>query len=132
MDKSWIHEENRCSGRYLEGLAKFLEFALKSSSDGELTCPCIKCGNRYRLSKNVVTDHILQNGFSQSYINWVFHGEPIMESTHYTPSPLHHGHYEVNTGHNVGQFLNDMIVGGGFNSSEDNQFFVISNQMVRS
>ena len=67
MDKSWIHEPNRISARYLQGVANFINFALKSSTDRKLACPCVKCVNSHHCAQDVVIDHLLNHGFSPSY-----------------------------------------------------------------
>ena len=67
MDKSWIHEENRVSAGYLQGVAKFLDFTIKSSKDGKLARPCVKCVNGCHNTQDVVVEHLLNHGFSPSY-----------------------------------------------------------------
>ena len=72
MDKSWINEENRVSARYLQGVIEFISFALKSSRDGKLACPCVKCVNTRRNTKYIVVEHLLNHGFFSKLYTLVF------------------------------------------------------------
>ena len=104
MDKSWINEENRVSARYLQGVIEFINFALKSSKDGKLACPCVKCVNTWRNTKDVVVEHLLNHGFSPSYTHWYFHGESCSTTMGFNqanPRQFDHGQYGVNAQHNV-------------------------------
>ena len=77
MDKSWIHEPNRISARYLQGGTDFIDFALKSSADGNLTCPCVKYVNGHHYTQDVVIDHLLNHEFSPSYTHWFCYEESL-------------------------------------------------------
>ncbi|XVE92524.1 hypothetical protein REPUB_Repub01dG0104600 [Reevesia pubescens] len=126
MDKSWIHEPNRVSARYLQGVANFLDFALKSSENGKLACPCVKCVNGCRHTQDIVANHLLSHGISRSYTHWYFHGESNLTTgdSHSTRN----GPNQVDTQHNVRQFIEDIVVGHthnrkGFNPDVDDNLF---------
>lgn len=75
MDKSWIHGENRISARYLQGVVKFIDFALKYSKGGNIAWPCVKCVYSGHYAQNIVIEHPLNHGSSPSCTHWYFHGE---------------------------------------------------------
>jgi hypothetical protein len=76
MDKSWIQLIHRGSRNYMDGVKKILNFAFMNPSDeGKIWCPCRKCVNRFRVSRNEAWDHIICDGFTRGYVKWVFHGE---------------------------------------------------------
>ncbi|XP_057992353.1 uncharacterized protein LOC110636261 [Hevea brasiliensis] len=125
MDKSWIHESNRLSTNYLQGILNFLQFALKSSKDGKLPCPCIKCVNALRFGQDVVMDHIIKHGFCMSYMQWYCHGESLsttIEGDHFNNLNLNYGQSSSGVQVGIQQFIKDMVIGHanigdkGFNS----------------
>ncbi|XP_058072582.1 uncharacterized protein LOC131221354 isoform X2 [Magnolia sinica] len=80
MDKSWIHLP-RVSYAYLNGAAKFLDFAFANASNrGRIRCPCKNCNNNFWVSREVAYDHIMCDGFNTSYTYWRFHGEDTFSS----------------------------------------------------
>ncbi|CAI0396796.1 unnamed protein product [Linum tenue] len=114
MDRSWIHEPNRFSEKFLKGLYNFILFAKASARDGRFACPCQKCVNMQRFSPGVVSSHILQNGFSPGYTDWIFHRDPTSQTSDSSYSHQNDdGLREVDAQeqHGVQQFLEDMAVG---------------------
>ncbi|CAL1399254.1 unnamed protein product [Linum trigynum] len=128
MDRIWISESNRLSGVFIQGVVSFIEFARSSVKDGKIACPCQRCVNRFHHTTSTVMAHILENGFSQSYTNWYFHGETISQSD---PIP-NRSDVETenvegcgNIQHNVQEFMEDMATGyahvDGFQSMSGDQ-----------
>ncbi|KAF9621027.1 hypothetical protein IFM89_015849 [Coptis chinensis] len=76
IQKEWIHEPNRVSTVYREGVASFIDLAQKKY-EGFTTCPCpcVTCWNGKRLVFDEVRRHIIQNGFDLTYTIWSLHGE---------------------------------------------------------
>jgi hypothetical protein len=53
-----------------------LEFAWANSHGHLLVwCPCTKCDNKRRVSKEDMGRHLLYNRFTKEYIVWIYHGE---------------------------------------------------------
>ncbi|XP_055960387.1 uncharacterized protein LOC126664232 [Mercurialis annua] len=107
MDKTWIYESDRLSAKYLQGIEYFFEFALKSSEDGLLACPCNECVNVFRFDRNIVMDHLLSKGFSRGYTRWYFHGELL-------PSTTFESQFKEsssNAQENVNKYIQDMALG---------------------
>lgn len=76
MDRSWIQLKNRLHVDYREGVKKFLEFAFAHIEPGsKILCPCLRCNNCYRKSREEVDAHLLVFGIVRSYTRWVHHGE---------------------------------------------------------
>lgn len=49
MDKSWIHNDNSVSNKYLQGVANFIKFTFQGvARDENILYPCLKCYNSYR------------------------------------------------------------------------------------
>ena len=48
-----------------------------------IICPCTKCqvGINAWFSREIVTHHLMLNGFMRSYKDWVYHGETIYMPT---------------------------------------------------
>lgn len=66
---------------YLDGVAKFLDYAFSRSGDGgKIRCPCIKCCNTYNMSRDVVYSHLTAYGIIRSYTFWYHHGEVLGET----------------------------------------------------
>ncbi|XP_047314306.1 prostatic spermine-binding protein-like [Impatiens glandulifera] len=40
-----------------------------------IACPCVKCGNRSYLDRDIVKSHLIVYGIRQSYTFWYCHGE---------------------------------------------------------
>lgn len=74
-----IHFQNcRVSEKYLQGVSNFLDFAfLNTIQEGLILCPCNKCTNRYWQDRETVLDHLICDGFSNVYTNWIYHGENV-------------------------------------------------------
>ena len=50
--------------------------------------PCVKCVNGRRQSLNDIRSHLICDGFSPSYTNWIWHGELPHVSTTSQPEPV--------------------------------------------
>ena len=76
MDKSWINLE-RLDVRYIQGVIDFIKFACDNKPPNltEIVCPCKKCRNVKLVKIAVVKEHLIMNGFLQTYTHWIFHGE---------------------------------------------------------
>ncbi|KAF3960795.1 hypothetical protein CMV_014512 [Castanea mollissima] len=76
MDKGWMHETDRTSTRYSEGVKQFINMA-RGHADrvGRIKCPCRKCTNRYYHHIDAVETHLIVNRFDLNYTEWIFHGE---------------------------------------------------------
>lgn len=68
----------RGSTEYHQGVEHFINYAVsKTSRNGHILCPCRKCCNNYWKNKEMVKDHLLENGFIKGYTNWFLHGESV-------------------------------------------------------
>ncbi|KAA0055996.1 CACTA en-spm transposon protein [Cucumis melo var. makuwa] len=78
MDKGWMKLRNKFSLEHRHGVTQFLEFA-KFHVDvyGRLRCPCKRCLNLNWSSLEGVERHLLTNGISPYYTEWVYHGESL-------------------------------------------------------
>ncbi|XP_024195993.1 uncharacterized protein LOC112199170 [Rosa chinensis] len=80
MDKSWINED-RNTLKYEMGVETFLIFAEDNAIDPKrIPCPCSRCVNFKMKSIKVIRGHLFDYGFSLSYTNWIWHGEPTLSS----------------------------------------------------
>ncbi len=81
MDKSWM-KKSRMSTEYYEGVNDFLKFSSrKTTKDGMISCPCVKCVNSELFTIPVVHDHLVSFGISKGYQIWIFHGESLQATT---------------------------------------------------
>ncbi|KAH1230407.1 hypothetical protein GmHk_10G029887 [Glycine max] len=82
MDQSWI-KAPRISDDYQKGIESFLHFAQENGSAlcGKYFCPCVKCVNGRRQSLDDIRSHLIREGFSPTYTNWIWHGELPQIST---------------------------------------------------
>jgi len=54
----------------------FLDRAFAKVKGGSCTwCPCTKCGNTRRQTREDMTQHICNYGFTRYYTRWTYHGE---------------------------------------------------------
>ena len=76
IDKSWM-KSRRSSVEYVNGVENFIKFACQhiEEDDMKIKCPCISCNNRFRLTKDEVEFHLLDNGIMRNYTVWYHHGE---------------------------------------------------------
>ena len=64
---------------------EFLDFAFnhaQSRAEDTILCPCDRCTNRYRCTREVVLRHLYYNGFMVNYYVWRLHGEESTSSSH--------------------------------------------------
>ncbi|RVW72866.1 hypothetical protein CK203_057205 [Vitis vinifera] len=75
IDKSWI-QKSRVSSEYYQGVLEFLDFAFSNALGKEmLPCPCIRCNNCLMQKREIMYDHLLDNGIARNYVRWLMHGE---------------------------------------------------------
>nr|XP_009774132.1 PREDICTED: uncharacterized protein LOC104224223 [Nicotiana sylvestris] len=76
MDKNWLLIKNRTLPEYLNGVECFLNFAFSNPEVGvRIQCPCIKCNNVLRKSRDEVKTDLLRWGIDPTYDRWIYHGE---------------------------------------------------------
>ena len=83
INKSWIDEDRR-STEYISGNDKFLDFAFANDEGSNMiVCPCnqSKLGLKCWFTKDIVTLHLMFNGFLVSYKEWVHHGKSFFTSS---------------------------------------------------
>ena len=75
VDKSWM-QNSRVSSEYHKGVLEFLDFAFSNAPRKEmLPCPCIRCNNCLMQKREIMYDHLLDNGIARNYVRWLMHGE---------------------------------------------------------
>ncbi|RVW97993.1 hypothetical protein CK203_028978 [Vitis vinifera] len=75
IDKSWM-QKSRVSSEYHKGVLEFLDFAFSNAPGKEmLPCPCIRCNNCLMQKREIMYDHLLDNGIARNYVRWLMHGE---------------------------------------------------------
>ncbi|XP_075477642.1 uncharacterized protein LOC142518717 [Primulina tabacum] len=101
MDNSWIHSDRR-SKQYEEGVELFIRGCLENPhiDPNLIHCPCCKCKNLKKRPAKSVREHFYFHGFSQNYVNWIWHGESaesdkVNWSTNKEPIGNYHGHFET-------------------------------------
>ena len=76
MGKSWMHETDRASKRYIEGVKQFINMAHGHADRlDRIKCPCRKCTNRFYHHVDAVETHLILNRIDLDYTEWIFHGE---------------------------------------------------------
>jgi hypothetical protein len=70
-------ERNDVTPDWIRKTDSYMERAFDKASKGAslVPCPCSKCANRKRKTKNAMVEHIWKNGFTPDYTRWIFHGE---------------------------------------------------------
>ena len=75
IDKSWM-QKSRVSSEYHKGVLEFLDFAFSNAPGKEMfPCPCIRCNNCLMHKREIMYDHLLDNGIAINYVRWSMHGE---------------------------------------------------------
>jgi hypothetical protein len=79
-DHQWMYTGRKSKrdfdGEWKDKTNDFLELAWANSHGYVLVwCPCTKCDNKRRVSKEDMGRHPLYNGFTKDYIVWIYHGE---------------------------------------------------------
>ncbi|XP_025980033.1 uncharacterized protein LOC114371726 [Glycine soja] len=88
MNRSWI-QAPCISDEYEKGVEDFLQFAQQHAPvfGGNYLCPCVNCVNGRHQSLDDIRSHLICDGFSLSYTNWIWHDElPDMSTTANTES----------------------------------------------
>ncbi|KAL0543805.1 hypothetical protein IC582_018910 [Cucumis melo] len=71
---------------YELGVKIFIKFGFSNTTNSYIHCPCLKCGNCEKHSRNGVRDHLYVNGIDKSYKIWFWHGEELPNSSFYVES----------------------------------------------
>lgn len=87
LDKTWMDIHDRCDSRYIDGVEYFLEFAFHDDRTifryGEnkelIQCPCKKCFNTVKLTREEVKTHLIISGVWGHYRVWMSHGEEVVD-----------------------------------------------------
>ena len=76
MNRSWI-KAPRISDDYQKRVESFLHFAQENGASlgGKYLCPCVNCVNGRRQSLEDIKSHLICEGFSPTYPNWIWHGK---------------------------------------------------------
>ena len=79
-DCAWMYSGWKQGGELtLEWIQKtetFLDRAFAKVKGGSCTwCPCTKCGNTRRQTREVMTQHLCNYGFTRDCTRWTYHGE---------------------------------------------------------
>ncbi|XP_021317250.1 uncharacterized protein LOC110435683 [Sorghum bicolor] len=80
-NREWMYTGHSSQGQvtneWINKTDDFLERAFGEASKGasKIFCPCSKCANRKRQTKEVMGQHLWKNGFTPDYTRWVYHGE---------------------------------------------------------
>ena len=76
MDRSWM-KANRLSSEYENGLLQYFDFVEKILRDNNeiFWCPCMKCYNTKKHSRDVIFNHCDCDGTIQNYTKLVWHDE---------------------------------------------------------
>jgi len=90
MNRSWI-QARRIIDEYQEGVEDFINFAQQHAPvlGGNYFCPCVNCVNGRHHSLEVIRSHLICDGFSRSYTNWIWHGEQPKMLTAADTEPVH-------------------------------------------
>ena len=75
IDKRWLRAP-RASTAYASGVDVFLNFAAENAGMlSRVLCPCKNCANRFWLTPDLVSEHLICDGFMCGYTYWYYHGE---------------------------------------------------------
>jgi len=79
MDRNWINSL-RISDEYEREVEEFIQFAQRNAinigHDGaKIRCQCVNCLNGRIPDVKIMREHLLCDGFLQSYKTWTWHGE---------------------------------------------------------
>jgi hypothetical protein len=80
-DREWMYTDrvgrNDITPEWIRKTDEFMERAYGEAAKGAslVPCPCSKCANWKRKSKNAMVEHILKNEFTPDCTRWIFHGE---------------------------------------------------------
>ncbi|XP_020550342.1 uncharacterized protein LOC110012142 [Sesamum indicum] len=85
IDRSWMWRRLDDNGFLLDEFVtrvdqEFLNFAFNNPrflNNGQIKCPCSKCGNTRFLNRSDAHLHIVKNGFTRGYNIWYAHGESV-------------------------------------------------------
>jgi len=78
-DRAWMYTGwNRggdVTADWIEKTEAFLNRAFSKIKGGKSTCPCSRCGNTRRQTREEMTRHLFNHGFTRDYTQWTYHGE---------------------------------------------------------
>ncbi|XP_052117337.1 uncharacterized protein LOC107489344 isoform X2 [Arachis duranensis] len=93
MDKDWMQIKNRALLQYRRGVNEFLDFAFSHTNDDKIYCPCFKCNNCLRKSREQVEFDLLSHGIVRNYTIWYHHGESLQDESPHSSSFDSHDDY---------------------------------------
>ena len=77
-DREWMytghHSQRDMTDEWLSKTYEFVDTAF-SKGQPKTWCPCTKCKNYSRQTKDVMGKHLQMRGFTPGYTLWTFHGE---------------------------------------------------------
>ena len=79
-DREWMYtgrsSQGSLSDEWIEKTDAFLELAFAKVKGARATwCPCSRCANTRRQTKEVMGKHLCKFGFTADYTRWIYHGE---------------------------------------------------------
>ena len=79
-DRAWMYTRWKCggqlSGEWIDKTEAFLDGAFAKLKRGNTTWwSCNKCGNTHQQTREVMTNHLCNYGFTRDYTRWTYHGE---------------------------------------------------------
>ncbi|MED6182378.1 hypothetical protein PIB30_116654 [Stylosanthes scabra] len=119
--KSWMFIRDRRLPEYLRGVDEFLNMAtIVADEEDNIRCPCCKCNNHLRKSREEVKGHLLRWGMEPSYIKWEFHGECSFDDESSSHFSNQEDDASLNDYDQVYSMLHDMYKSS--NVDNDNEF----------
>jgi hypothetical protein len=79
-DREWMYTDRSSQGslfdEWIEKTDAFLKLAFANVKGTRATwCPCIRCANMRRQTKDVMGKHLCKFGFTADYTRWIYHDE---------------------------------------------------------
>ena len=79
-DRSWMYTGWKRGGdltvEWIEKTEAFLNEAFAKVKGSRITwCPCNRCGNTRRQTREDMTNHLCNYGFTRDHTRWTYHGE---------------------------------------------------------
>jgi len=104
MNRSWI-QAPRISDEYEKGVEDVLKFVQQHAPvvGGKYFCPCVNCVNGRHHTLFDIRSHLICDGFSRSYTNWIWHSELVEVSTPADNEAIH-----VETGNRMEDMICDL------------------------
>ena len=79
-DRAWMYTGWNRGGDmtvdWIEKTEAFLNRAFSKLKGGKSAwCPCSRCGNTRRQTREEITHHLFNHGFTRDYTRWTYYGE---------------------------------------------------------